>query len=381
MTQDPFGDIPLFREIQRILSSSSGPLNLEIAGQIATAIARGNGDPPVDSDTARLFDTAVHEASGIVTGYTRLAPEEPFGTRLSTRVLWAGETLPAWGWLLERVAARFASEMGRAAGNGDAATSPFEGALGGVAPLLLGIQTGTVVGHLAREVLTRYDLPIPRNDDRRLFLLPANVREVASEYGVDEEMLIRWIALREVTRGLVFTQVPWVDTYLRSLLTDTVDAIELDLTDLETRFMELQSRGIEALEEGIGADAALPIASTERHRGALARLHAFVALFQGYADHVAGAVDDSVLGDTTVIDEGMTRYHLSPSEGKAMLGAVLGLQIDRALEAAGKTFCAAVVQLHGITALGKVWEAPDNLPTIAEIRDPFAWIERVLTDG
>jgi uncharacterized protein (DUF2342 family) len=61
-----------------------------------------------------------------------------------------------------------------------------------------------------------------------------------------------------------------------------------------------------------------------------------------------------------------------------MLSQILGVTFDRPLEAAGATFCAAIVKLHGIQALNRVWEAPDNLPGLEEIKDPFAWIERVL---
>jgi uncharacterized protein (DUF2342 family) len=42
------------------------------------------------------------------------------------------------------------------------------------------------------------------------------------------------------------------------------------------------------------------------------------------------------------------------------------------------TFCAAIVKLQGIEKLNLMWAAPDNLPTLDEVRDPFAWIERVL---
>lgn len=381
MAQDPFGDIPLFREIQRILSSSSGPLNFEIAGQVAAAVATGTGDPPVRPELRRAFDEAVHEATGVVAGYTRLAPDEPLGTRIVTRNEWATSTLDGWKWLLEHVASRFAAELGRiGGGGGDGEAEAIHQALGGVAPLLLGIQTGTVVGHLSREVLARNELPIPRDDDGRLFLVAANVVEVAADYDFDEPMLVRWLALREVVRGLVFSQVPWVGSYLKSRLTEIIDAIEVDPGDLESRFIQLQSSGIEAFEQGIGPESIIPIAPTERHRRALDTLHAFLALFQGYADHVATGVDDSVLGDTTIIDEGMTRHRLSPSDGKTMLAGVLGLSLDRAVESAGKTFCAAVAELHGITALRKVWDAPDNLPTLAEIRDPFVWMERTLPD-
>jgi uncharacterized protein (DUF2342 family) len=36
------------------------------------------------------------------------------------------------------------------------------------------------------------------------------------------------------------------------------------------------------------------------------------------------------------------------------------------------------VQLKGLPALNQMWAAPDNVPTLNEIKDPFAWMERVL---
>jgi uncharacterized protein (DUF2342 family) len=77
------------------------------------------------------------------------------------------------------------------------------------------------------------------------------------------------------------------------------------------------------------------------------------------------------------IDEAMTRRAATPSDGKAALMTLLGLSVDRALVSAGRTFCAGVIDRAGIAVLNKVWEAPDNLPTEAEVRDPFAWMERV----
>jgi putative hydrolase len=377
MAQDPFGDIPLFREIQRLLSSSSGPVNLEIAEQVATALARGEGDPTPDPETAGVFADAVHRATGIVAGYTRLAPDAPPSTDVMTRTRWASETLRAWNWLLSRFAERLTAEMGRLASEEEGGAG-LQQAFGGVGPLLLGMQTGTVVGHLARDVLARYDLPVPRDDDGTLFVIPSNLDEVARTYSFDRETLIGWVALREVTRALLVAQIAWLASYLRSLLTDVVDAIEIDAADVERRFTELQERGPAAMAEGIGTESVLPVAETEPHRRSLSRLHAFLAVFDGYADHVAAQVDDAILGDTTIIDEGMSRRDLSPSEGKTMLNSVLGLSVDPRLRTAGKTFCAAIVELRGMPALGKVWEAPDNLPSTEEIRDPFQWMERVL---
>ncbi len=82
----------------------------------------------------------------------------------------------------------------------------------------------------------------------------------------------------------------------------------------------------------------------------------------------------------TRIDERMERLRAAPTEGKSMLAGVLGIERDRVLEAGGRTFCAAVVKLKGISALNELWTAADNLPNLEEIKDPFSWMERVLVD-
>ena len=36
-----------------------------------------------------------------------------------------------------------------------------------------------------------------------------------------------------------------------------------------------------------------------------------------------------------------------------------------------------VIDRAGMDVFNRVWDAPDNLPTSAEIKNPAAWIERV----
>jgi putative hydrolase len=379
MSQDPFGDIPLFREIQRILASGEGPINFEIARQVAVAAAtQGVAEPTPPSDPARALAQAVHDAEILIAGYTRLAPDEPMRLLLVNRSAWATSTLEAWRWLLERLAGRFAAQLGERS-NGAGESNPMEAAIGQVAPLLLGLQSGTLIGSLAQEALGRYDLPIPRDDDGRLIFVEPNLNQVTSQYGFDPEDFRKWLALHEAARHLVFTVNPWVGRYARSLLSDLVDAIEIDTGELERRLMELQTKGMEALQEGLGgSEQSLPITQTDRHRRALDRYRGFVAVSEGYARHAAAAVSHERLSGSGRIDEGMARRGAVPSDGQRLLGTVLGISFDRDLQTAGTTFCAAVVQLKGLPALNKLWEAPDNVPSLPEVRDPFQWMERVL---
>lgn len=382
MSQEPFGEIPLFRELQKLLSSGGGPLNTEIATQVALALAtEGRSSPTPDPAAARAFDEALHEAEMMLSGYTRIDISEPAVTETIGRADWVRSTLSSWSWIFERLSARFTSAaqgFGAEEGGG-AGPAGAQAVIGQLAPLLLGLQVGTLLGHLGKEVLTRYDLPIPRDDRGALFLVDENAQRVADDYGFDPAQFRRWLALREASRHLAVAAHPWVERYFRSLLGDLIDAIEIDMTQLEGRLSELQTRGPEALQEGFGGGDAFPIASTERHRKAEERLQSFITVFEGYASHAAGQVSPALVPDGGRIDEGMARLAASPSEGRTALVGILGLEITRSMYAAGATFCAAVVKLRGMSELNQVWAAPDNLPTSEEIKDPFAWMERVLS--
>jgi putative hydrolase len=377
MTQEPFGDIPLFREIQRLLASGGGPINYEIARQVAGAIAaQGDKGSPPSPESSRALDAAVHRSETILSGYTRLPLEEPLQVKLVDRSWWISSTLEAWKWLLEHLARRFLGEMGKM-GPEDAGGNPLQSAMEQVAPLLLGIQVGTLMGNLAREQLGRYDLPIPRDDDGHLFVVGVNVDTLAADYDVSGDRLQQWIALNEVARGLIFRRVGWLTRYFKGLLTELVDSIEIDTAALERRLMDLQAGGMESLEQTMNMEETLPIVPSDRHRRALDNIQAFVALLEGYARNASSQVASEIVEEPSKIDEIMIRRATTSTDGERLLSGLLGLSFDRALEQSGATFCAAVVSLKGLPALNRVWEAPDNLPTLAEIKDPFQWIERV----
>lgn len=378
---EPWGDIPLFREIQRILASSKGPVNVEIATQVATALATQEGDARVDAARVRALAEAVRSAELVLAGYTRLPVDDPAGVRGVGRAEWAKETLASWGWLFEHVAQKLTGGVGPEHGDEGDAPPGIAAAMAQVAPLLVGIQVGTLVGRLARDALGRYDHAIPRDDDGRLLFVDPNVARVVTEYDLDEAAFVRWLALGAAARHLVLRQAPWISRYWRSLLVEVVDAMEIDVGELQTRMMDLQSQGPSALEDGMGAGAALPLVPTDRHRRALARLRSFLAAVEGYARHSSGAVGATIVGPVAAIEEGVARHRLAGNEAEAMLKTILGVSFDRDLEAAGATFCAAVVDRKGIAALNVMWAAPDNLPSYEEIKDPFAWMERVLEAG
>lgn len=374
MDPNPFGDIPLFRELQKLLSSGGGPVNLEIARQIASAVSTQGATYTAAPEDADHLADAVRRTELLVSGFTRLPLDEPIRTTTLMRSEWAIKTLDAWEWLLKHVASRFTGELGKLGGEAEA--QGMQSAMGQVAPLLMGMQAGTLVGQLSLEAIGRYDVPIPRDDDGLLFAVTPNVQSLCDDYGFERADFYRWLAVHEISRHICVVATPWLDRYHRSLLTEIIDATEIDVADVERRMMELQSRGIEALQDTGEEATVLPLVSNDRHRRALERLHALVSLREGYAALAADAVGPSVVGDKPKIDEGMRRRE-GGTRGESLLLSVLGISVDRKLEHAGRTFCNAIVELRGLPTLNRVWEAPDNLPSGEEIKDPFLWLERL----
>src|SRR5580765_3124593 len=70
---DAFADAPLFRELQRVMASSSGPVNWELARQIGIANAlEGHDDPAPSEDDRRVFTEAVRVAELQIARFTGL---------------------------------------------------------------------------------------------------------------------------------------------------------------------------------------------------------------------------------------------------------------------------------------------------------------------
>jgi uncharacterized protein (DUF2342 family) len=69
-----------------------------------------------------------------------------------------------------------------------------------------------------------------------------------------------------------------------------------------------------------------------------------------------------------------------PAQAEQMLNRMLGLELTDDQFRIGAGFCDEVERRWGADALHRVWEAPENLPDLAELRDPVGWAARVLLE-
>src|SRR3990172_11283611 len=123
---DIWNDVPLFREIQRVLLSSTGPVNWELARQVGIASASwGREDPsPTDQD-GRAFEEAVRVAELQVAAFTGLEPPSGLPSiRAVRRADWVQANVEGLKALVEPAAAKLASAMEQVQRESGAAEAP-----------------------------------------------------------------------------------------------------------------------------------------------------------------------------------------------------------------------------------------------------------------
>ena len=378
-TPDALSDVPLFREIQRVLLSSPGPVNWELARQVGIAMASWGGDDvaPTEEDRRALVET-VRAAELAVAGFTGLSPpSEVADVQAFRRAQWVEANVRGLRELLDPVAEKLGGALGdpRTGGEAPEGTELLETLMSRMAPLLIGAQAGTVMGYLAQRVLGQYDLAVPRPADSLYFVIP-NIATFERDWSLDPQEFRMWVALHEVTHRFEFAR-PWVRAHFLELVRDLVRHAEIDLSGLERSFEGLDMSNPEALGqafEGMGNVFGQTESPEQRLR--IARVQAFMAAAEGYGDHVMTRLGSSMLPTFTRIEEALRRYR-EGRHGDQALERLLGLEMKREQYSLGVRFCDTVADRTDEETLARMWGSPGNLPSMPEIEEPTLWLTRI----
>jgi len=378
--EDLGADAPLLREIQRVLLSSTGPVNWELARQIGIASASwGAEDPAPTDDDRRAFEEAVRVAELKVQAFTGLEPPNDI-PRVDPvrRAQWVQANIDGLKALVEPAAAKLAEAVERAQGE----AAPVESTgfaqqmLRQLSPLLLGAQVGSVLGYLAQHVLGQYDIAVPRSETPALLFVVPNIAAFERDWSLQPTEFRTWVALHEVTHRFEFAR-PWALGRFRSLLEDFLSTVELDVTGLQARLESLDMSDPEAMQDMLqGEEGLFGAVLDPEQRLKLGRIQAFMASAEGYGDHVTHAIGRELLPSYGRIEEAMKRYVLG--EADLVFERLLGIEMKREQYRLGRAFCDTVAELSDEATLARMWDSPDAMPSLPELAEPRLWLARTV---
>jgi putative hydrolase len=378
---DIWNDVPLFREIQRVLSSSSGPINWELARQVGIASASWSAEDQAPTlEDQRAFEEAVRVAELRVAEFTGLEPPSDVA-RVETvrRSRWVEANIEGLRALLEPAAAKIGDAVVRAQREALPEAEEARGMtqlVGQLSPLLLGAQVGTVLGTLGQHVLGQYDIALPRagGSGTLLFVVP-NIAAFEKDWSLDSTEFRTWVAIHEVTHRFEFSR-SWTLPRFRELLDDYTSTLRLDVEGLQGRLHALDPSNPEAMQDMFSGDEGIfGAVLDDEQRLKLGRIQAFMSAAEGYGDHVMHSLGASMLRSYGKIDEAMRRYRES-ERTDPVLERLVGIEVKREQYRLGRAFCDSVVELTDEATLSRMWSDADALPSLPELEEPRLWLAR-----
>jgi putative hydrolase len=396
---DPQQFADALRQFADMLSWRGGPVNWDLAKNVARHAIVAAGDPSVldaqrreITEAVRLADLWLDEVTAFPSGVRKI--------EAWSRSEWLEATFPVWAKFCDPIAAKGVEAMSGMF-NADPAQLgedvPEElrqalgafgggagglGGLGGLAAMMrqiggamIGSQTGTAVGELAREVIGSSDIGLPLGAEGTAALLPAGVAEFGQGLSVDAGEVRLFLALREAAHQRLFAHVPWLRAYLLGAVEQYASGITVDVARLQEAMPEVDITNPEALREALSGEGLFRPEDTPAQKAALSRLETALALVEGWVATVVAAAAQERLTHAAALAEAIRRRRATGGPAERTFATLVGLELRPRRLREATTIWQGLTEARGIEGRDALWAHPDLLPVADDLENPDAFVQ------
>ena len=244
---------------------------------------------------------------------------------------------------------------------------------------LIATQLGQAIGGLAGKVTGAHDVGLPLLDPAYPALVPQNIREWSTDLDIALDEVQIFHALREASVARLFSNNPWLVSYIRTAITDYGKGINIDME-------AIQEQAQRALDESGGFDPTNPESlnialnsgiftpqETPAQRAALTKLETALALIDGWCEEVVSLAAGNRLPNLNALQETLRRRRATSAPAQQLFSSLLGLQVSPRLTREATAFWSQVRQLKDIAARDQIWSG--ILPTADDLLTPESFLK------
>jgi putative hydrolase len=390
---------PFFAELEKLLSWQGGPVNWELARQLAIR-ASADGDRPVTAAETSAVTEAIRLADLWLDPVTTL-PSGVQGVQAWSRAEWIEATVPVWRALCDPVAGRVVEAMGSGLSGSleqlknhpelaeqlppgidlsqlsqlSAGGGPFLGIINQVGGLMFGAQVGQAIGALAGDTVSSTEIGLPLGPVGQAALLPAAIATFGEGLGVGEDEVRLYLALREAAHHRLYGHVPWLRSHVLSAIEDYARGITVDPEAIGRTLSQIDPTRLdpEGLQQMLG-EGVFDDPTTPQQQAALRRLETVLALVEGWVDEVVDAAARDHLPSAAALRETLRRRRATGGPAEETFAALVGLELrPRRLREAAALW-SALREARGIDGRDAIWAHPDLLPGADDLDDPSTFL-------
>jgi len=361
-------------QLQQLLTTSgSGPVNWDLARQVAVTQA-SSSDRPVTAqereavaEALRLADLWLEDAAALPSGLRN--------TAAWTRTEWISNTLDVWRKLCDPVAARMVHAMGDLVPEeARAQLGSMQAMVATIGGALFGGQLGQALGSLAGEVLSAGDIGLPLGPAGTAALLPANIAAYGEGMSIDENEIRLYVALREAAHQRLFEHVPWLRGHVLATVETYAAGIRVNREAIEEAMSRFDPANPEGVQE-LALEGVFTPEDSPQQKAALARLETALALVEGWVCHVVDSAAAERLPNAVRLSEAFRRRRAAGGPAEQTFAALVGLELRPRRLREATTLWSALTQHRGIQGRDAVWGHPDLLPSEEDFTDPTSFAE------
>ncbi|HEX9258047.1 MAG TPA: zinc-dependent metalloprotease [Acidimicrobiales bacterium] len=249
-----------------------------------------------------------------------------------------------------------------------------------VASKLAGVELGSMLGWMSGRVLGQYDLLVVDDGSAAeqdiVYFVGPNVLSLEKRFGFPPREFRLWLALHEVTHRAQFTGVPWLRPHFLGLVESTLGEIDPDpqhfFASLRGAASQLR-RGPSALDEA----GIFGLIATPNQRENLQRVGGLMSLLEGHGDVTMDRAGEGFVPSAERFARVLRERRKTASAPARLIQRITGLQAKLEQYEAGERFIAHIEEAAGRDAVDVCWRGPELLPTLAEIKAPDTWLQRV----
>jgi len=389
MPQDPndfsASGIPFFEQIAKAMSSA-GPVQWDMARQFAMMTATNSGTEPNVEPTSRI---AIHQLASVadlhvrdVTGLSTSDTTQPPVIDVVTRSTWVHHTIEAFKFYFSDFTGN--SALTNSAESLELESNSMDAMMSNLtkmmAPAMLGMSVGSMIGQLSLRTFGQYDLPLPREPKSQLLFVARNSEEFAKDWSIKVDDMQMWLLIQELTFHALF-RINFVRDAVTNLVKQHVAGFHPDPNALGQRLtnIDVTDTNPAAMMQKLLGDPTLLLGNerSAKQQALAPKLDAIICAIICYVDHVVDTVANRILGNGAQISEAFRRRRVESSSQDQYVERLFGIYLTDDQVKRGEKFIAGVIERAGETGLTRLWIREGNLPTPNEISAPGLWIERI----
>ena len=370
--------------------------------EIARKIITAKGDLPIGNlDQEKLNQSLLLANTWLDTEILFPAAVMPSQSAWSKRD-WLDESVTGWQQLIEPLALGMADALGNVITNASASLPiEFMGSteqspaqqeamklmlariLRGFMGTLIATQLGQGIGMLANSITGANDVAIPLlKTDSGSHLIPQNINEWAEGLGIDQEQVAIYLSLREAAASRLFANSPWLQNYIKDLITAYGKGISIDVESITRQAEEAMASGEidmnnpQAINLALNAGLFTP-QQTPAQELALTRLEMTLALIEGWIDHVISQVAADRMPAFNALIENSRRRRATNAPMQQLFANLLGLEVSPRKMREASAFWSEVKNLKGADGRDRCWEDAAFLPMPDDLSDVKGFLDSV----